>query len=163
MVSPSGAPSLPEVSLPNLTPLMLNVTTTTSGCEHSTGQHSPSWKGSSSARSANRSERDFHGDFLEAFENVALAAPASATLSNFQFHSSCSWNPSYHSLLSFEQLKQLVVEFSYDDGYSSRVDDEIIIALPQAMPKLGVLQLRRGLQFHSPRTNRTRPPLHRPL
>ena len=81
------------------------------------------------------------GDFLQAFESVALATSASATLSKLEFYTLRSWNPSYHSLLSFKQLKTLIIGFSCDDGCSSRVDDEIIIALAQAMPKLEILKL----------------------
>ena len=82
------------------------------------------------------------GDFLEAFETIATSA--SATLSKFGFHTFCLWNPSYYSLLSFNQLKELVIKFSCRGGCSSRVDDEIIITLAQAMPKLEILQLGRA-------------------
>jgi len=84
------------------------------------------------------------GDFLEAFENIALTTSASASLSHFKFYTSCSWNPNYNSLLSFKQLKELVVEFSCQGGCSSSVDDEIIATLAQAMPKLEILQLGKA-------------------
>jgi len=86
-----------------------------------------------------RAECDQIGDFLGAFE-IAFASSAS-TLSQFTFYTSCSWGPSYHSLLSFKQLKDLVIEFSCQDGCSSNLDDEIITTLAQAMPKLETLQL----------------------
>ena len=79
------------------------------------------------------------GDFLEAFEGVALAS--STTLLYFRFYNSCSWNPNYYSLLSFKQLKELVIEFSCEAGCSSSVDDEILTALAQAMPQLETLQI----------------------
>lgn len=81
------------------------------------------------------------GDFLEAFESVALATSASATLLKFEFYTFRSWNPHYYSLLSFKQLKTLLIGFSCDDGCSSRLDDEIVIALAQAIPGLETLQL----------------------
>ena len=81
------------------------------------------------------------GDFLEAFENFAVATSASATLSEFAFYTTRSWSPNYHSLLSFKQLKRLTIESSCDNGCSSRVDDEIIIILARAMPKMEDLRL----------------------
>ena len=88
-----------------------------------------------------RSESEQIGDFLEAFERVALAASTQNTLSEFSFHTSSSWNPNYSSLLPFAQLTRLVVEFSCGVGCSSRVDDDIIVNLARAMPKLETLQL----------------------
>jgi len=85
-------------------------------------------------------ECDQIGGFLEVFENVALATSASATLSQSRFCTSRSWNPRHYSLLPFKQLKELVIEFSFQDGCSSSVDDEIITALTQATPKLEILQ-----------------------
>lgn len=79
------------------------------------------------------------GNFLEAFQ-TAFNSSAS-TLSTLSIFTSHSWNPSYYSLLPFKQLKELVIEFSCQDGCSSSVDDEIITALAQTMPKLEVLQL----------------------
>lgn len=86
-------------------------------------------------------ECELTGDFLEAFEDVALTTCVSATLSAFKFHTSRSWNPNYYSLLSFKQLRELVVESSCHDGCSSRVDDEIVVTLARALPKLEVLRL----------------------
>ena len=88
-----------------------------------------------------RSESEQIGDFLKAFERVALAASTQNTLSKFSFLTSSSWNPNYSSLLPFAQLTRLVVEFSCGVGCSSRVDDDIIVNLARAMPKLETLQL----------------------
>ena len=87
------------------------------------------------------SESEQIGDFLSAFESVAITTQAQNTLSSLKFQTSRSWNPKYSSLLSFKQLKELEIEFSCDGGCSSRVDDDIITSLAQAMPKLEVLQL----------------------
>ena len=81
------------------------------------------------------------GDFLGEFKNVALTTSTPTTLQEFHFRTSVSWNPSYHSLLPFTQLKDLLIEFSCGDGCSSRVDDDIIIDLARAMPKLQLLRL----------------------
>lgn len=89
------------------------------------------------------SESEKIGDVLGEFKNVALTTSAPATLRGFYFNTSRSWNPSYRSLLPFTQLVELVIEFSCEDGCSSRVDDDIIIDLVQTMPKLRVLQLGR--------------------
>jgi hypothetical protein len=81
------------------------------------------------------------GDFLETFERVTFAASAQNTLSIFRFYTLCSWNPNYSSLLPFTQLTYLIIEFSCDDGCSSRVDDDIIINFARTMPKLDILLL----------------------
>ena len=91
-----------------------------------------------------RSESERIGDFLGAFENVALTTSAPATLSVFKFYTSRSWNPKYRSLLQFTQLEQLEIEFSCHNGCSSRVDDVVIISLAQAMPNLEILRLGRA-------------------
>jgi len=80
-------------------------------------------------------------DFLEEFRSVALTIPAQNTLSHFTFRTSQSWNPNYWSLLIFKQLTKLDIEFSCYTGCSSRVDDDIVIRLAQAMPKLEILRL----------------------
>ena len=80
------------------------------------------------------------GDFLGEFETAALTTSVSNTLSTFQFHTSCSWNPNYRSLLPFTQLQDLLIEFSCDNGCSSTVDDNIIVDLARAMPKLQILR-----------------------
>jgi len=81
------------------------------------------------------------GDFLGAFAKMVLATSVQKTLSAFSLSTSCSWNPNYRSLLPFIQMKDLVIEFSCNDGCSSRVDDDVIIDLARAMPKLETLHL----------------------
>jgi len=76
------------------------------------------------------------GDFLEAFEGVALTTSIPTTLSEFRFCTMRAWRPNYRSLLPFIQLKELVVMFSCGRGCSSTIDDDIIIDLARAMPKL---------------------------
>ena len=80
-------------------------------------------------------------DPLEAFKKVALTASIQNTLSQLHLYTSCSWNPNHLSVLPFTQLTNLVVEFSCNDGCSSRVDDDIIANLARAMPKLDTLRL----------------------
>jgi len=80
-------------------------------------------------------------DPLEAFERVALTASAQHTLSELNIFTSCSWSPNYHSLHRFTQMKDLAIEFSCDDGCSSTVDDDVIMNLARAMPKLETLEL----------------------
>jgi hypothetical protein len=89
------------------------------------------------------------GNLLESFESVALATSAAATISQFRVYTSCSWDPGYRSLLAFRQLKELVIEFSCHHGCSSRIDDDIVITLAQAMPKLETLQIG-GAPCHVP-------------
>ena len=81
------------------------------------------------------------GDFLGEFESVALTTSIKNTLSTFTFYASCSWDPNYSSLLSFKQLKILEIGFSCSGGCSSTVDDQVIITLAKAMPKLETLRL----------------------
>lgn len=81
------------------------------------------------------------GNFLEAFEGVGVATSVSATLSTFQFYSLHPWSPTYSSLLAFKQLTNLTISYPCRIHCSSTVDDNIIINLARAMPKLRVLQL----------------------
>ena len=81
------------------------------------------------------------GDFLEAFERVALATSAQKTLSEFCLFTLHSWRPNYYSLLPFIHLTILVIESSCDDGCSSNTDDDVITNLARTMPKLKTLQL----------------------
>jgi len=81
------------------------------------------------------------GDFLEAFERVALAASVQNTLSNFSLYTQRPWNPNYSSLLPFTQLTMLDVQFPCRDGCSSTVDDDVITNLARAMPRLRILEL----------------------
>lgn len=88
-----------------------------------------------------RCESEQIGDFLGAFGRVAVTTTAQNTLSSFRFCTSSGWNPNYSALLPFRQLKELTIEFSCDNGCSSRVDDDVIAALALAMPKLETLRL----------------------
>ena len=81
------------------------------------------------------------GDFLGTFERVALAASAQNTLSDIRLYTSCSRSPTFSSLLSFTQTKYLFVVFPCVGGCSSMVDDDTIINLARAMPKLESLVL----------------------
>ena len=78
-----------------------------------------------------RSESEQIGDFLGASEKVSLSA--------LVFYTSQSCNPNHP--LQFTRLKHLVIEFRRCSRVcSSRVDDDIIINLAWAMPKLEVLE-----------------------
>ena len=81
------------------------------------------------------------GDFLGTFERAALAASAQNTLSSFHLSTSRSWSPTFPSLLSFTQMRDLLVDFPCVGSCSSKLDDEIITNLAQAMPKLKFLVL----------------------
>jgi hypothetical protein len=63
-------------------------------------------------------EYDSIGDFLEAFEAVALTTTIPAMLSTFRFLTGRSWRSTYRSLLPFTQLKNLVIESSCELGCS---------------------------------------------
>jgi hypothetical protein len=80
------------------------------------------------------------GDFLGVFEKAALSS-IQTTLKTLNLVARCSWNPNYSSLLSFTQVEYLDIDFSCDGGCSSGVDDDIIINLSRAMPKLKSLKL----------------------
>jgi hypothetical protein len=90
-----------------------------------------------------RSDSNQIGDFLGAFESVMFTTSTQNTLLHFSFYTLSSWNPNYYSLLSFKRLKLLNIEFGCGGGCSSRVDDDVITALAQAMPDLEILQLGR--------------------
>ena len=81
------------------------------------------------------------GDFLGAFERAAVSLSVQNTLSKFYVFAQSSWNSNYSSLLPFTQLAFLEVEIPCDGGCSSTVDDDIIISLSRAMPKLEILTL----------------------
>jgi len=137
-----GDTSLPSAALPNLTSLTI---TCDQGYEWWRMFHGATLENLASVTFNFESEQI--GDFLGAF---ALAASAQNTLSVFCLYTSCSWNPSYTSLLPFTQMIYLVIESSCDDGCSSNVDDDIIINLAEAMPKLEHLQLGDTPCHHSP-------------
>ena len=130
-----GPASLPTVTLPNLTAIGvefedLNWLRGFRGVKLDKLESVTFW-----------SYPDSGGDLPGAFECVALAASAQNTLSTFRFITSCSLDPDYRSLLPFKQLKELEIEFSCGDGCCSRVDDDIIMSLALAMPKLEILRL----------------------
>ena len=87
------------------------------------------------------SDSDTIGNFLGAFESVALTTSIPATLSSFRFDTERAWGPSYRSLLPFTQLTDLVINSSCGPGCSSTIDDDTITALARAMPKLEFLRL----------------------
>ena len=130
-----GTTSLPSVTLPNLITIYV---------EFEDLDRLRGFRGAKLNKlewAAFHSNSDLSDDFLEEFERVALAASAQNTLSTFKYYTSRSWDPNYRSLLPFKQLKKLEIQFSCGGGCSSRVDDDIIINLGQAMPKLEVLRL----------------------
>jgi hypothetical protein len=81
------------------------------------------------------------GNFLGAFERAALSSSVQTTLKELNLVALCPWNPDYSSLLQFTQMEHLDIEYSCGSRCSSRVDDDIIINLSQAMPKLTRLNL----------------------
>jgi len=128
--------SLPSAVLPNLTNLMI---TYDHGCDWLRMFQGATLGKLESVTFNPRSEQI--GDFLGAFERVALTASIQNTLSVFSLYTSCSWNPRYASLLPFTHLKELVVEFSCVGGCSSSMDDDTIINLARAIPGLEHLRL----------------------
>jgi hypothetical protein len=130
-----GPTSLPPVSLPNLT--LFNL-------EYDHLDWLQGFRGVVLEKlewALFHTESEQIGDFLGTFENIALTASTLTVLSRLEFHTSQSWNPNYHSLLRFTQLEHLEIEFHCGGVCSSRVDDDIIISIAQAMPKLQDLQL----------------------
>ena len=134
-----GPTFLPKVALPNLDGIQVEY------------DHDHNWLQGFGEAALERlevarfySESERIGDFLEAFKSVTFATSTQNTLSTFEFHTPRSWNPNYSSLLSFSQLNTLVIEFSCEGSCSSTLDDDTIVSLAQAMPKLEVLQLGRG-------------------
>ena len=82
--------------------------------------------------------------FLEDFQRVALATSLQNTLSEFSVWTSQPWNPNYSSLLIFNQMEELEIEFSCHNGCSSTVNDDIVTSLARAMPKLEILRLGKA-------------------
>jgi hypothetical protein len=129
---------IPPVVLPNLTTM------------HMGYLHNHEWLQRFSGASLNKleyitfytgSSRARIGGFLEEFERVALSTSVPTTLSTFGLYSLSPWNPTYSSLLAFKQLQNLTIVNPCHNGCSSKVDDDIIINLSRAMPKLNVLLL----------------------
>ena len=131
-----GRTLLPPVALPNLYTIDVEF-----------GDHLDWLQGFRGIMSGNlrnvyfTSDSEQIGDFLDEFKNVALTTSVPAVLQEFKFHTPHSWNPSYRSLLPFTQLRELLIEFSCENGCSSRLDDNIIFDLTRAMPELRILQL----------------------
>jgi len=130
-----GNTLLPPVALPNLTSINLEYDDYLGWLE---GFHGATLEKLEEVNFTSQSEQI--GDFLGEFGSVALTTSVSATLSIFNFNTSSSWNPNYRSLLQFTHLKDLVIESSCGEG-CSRVDDDIIMDLVRAMPKLEILKL----------------------
>jgi len=130
-----GSTSLPAVALPNLTIIDVE-------CDDLSwlqGFRGATFEKLESVTLYSESEKI--DDPLGTFESVALAASLQNTLSEFRFDTSRSWNPNYSSLLSFHQLKDVMIVFACKISCSSRVDDDIIMSMARAMPKLETLQL----------------------
>ena len=128
--------SLPSASLPNLTQLTIECK---NECDWPRLFHGATLGKLESVTFHPESEEI--GDFLGAFETVALSSSVQNTLSTFHFYTPFSWNPNYSSLLRFTRLVDLEIESFCDEECSSRVDDDMIIDLSRAMPKLQVLKL----------------------
>ena len=135
-----GPTSLSPMTLPNLVIINLEY------------DHGHEWlRGFDGATLGRLKYANFHAksvaapltNFLEEFKRVALTTSAPSTLLRFAFRTIRLRNPDYSSLLVFKQLTELVVEFSCHNDCSSTVDDNIIIDLAEAMPKLRILQLGR--------------------
>ena len=128
--------SLPSMVLPNLTTLVI--------LYDGDGDWLPMFHGATfgklEAVTFNRRSEQI-GDFLETFERVALDTAVQNTLAQFSLYTSRSWNPNYSSLLRFTQLTEITIEFSCNDGCSSKLDDDIITKMARAMPKLKFLTL----------------------
>lgn len=131
-----GPTSLPTVALPNLTTIDVEYNDGLSWLQAFHGAKFEKLK-----TAAFHSKSVHVGDFLGAFESAALSMSAQNTLSRFLFYTSRPWIPNYSSLLSFHQLKEIEIQFSCGGGCSSRIDDDIIISLARAMPKLEILRL----------------------
>ena len=131
-----GPISLPTVALPNLTHLDVQFDDDLNWLQ--------GFRGATLEKLVSAvflSESEEIGDFLGAFEKVVTVTSAKNTLSEFRLCTSRSWNPNYSALLSFNQLKELEIQFSCEGICSSRVDDDIIMSLARAMPKLEILLL----------------------
>ena len=131
-----GPTSLPTMVLPNLTEIVIKF------------DHDRNWlQGFRGATLGKLESTIFHsesepiGDFLEAFESVACTTSIPETLSAFRFYTSRSWRPNYRSLLPFTHLKEINIGSSCEHGCSSTADDDTIIDLARAMPRLEILRL----------------------
>ena len=128
--------SLPSAALPNLTTLILEY--------DRDGGWLPMFHGATFGKLKAVTfspTSESIGDFLEAFGRAALVTSIQNTLTQFHLYAPCSQNKNYSPLLLFTQLTEVITEFSCIDGCSSRVDDDIIISLARAVPKLKTLRL----------------------
>jgi len=135
MVIGSGTP-LPLLMLPSLT----NLTVTCHGGSDWLEGFRGATLGKLASITVNFKSNSI-GNFLEAFESVMLTASISGNLSTLSFNTSHLWRPNYRSLLPFTQLNNLTVSFSCERSCSSTIDDDTIIDIARAMPKLELLQL----------------------
>ena len=131
-----GPDALPTIDLPNLTNIQI---TCHGGYDWLQGFHQASLGKLTTIEIC--AESNPIGAFLEAFKTVALTTSIPATLSSFRFHTEHTWRPNCRSLLPFTQLTSLVIQSSCQLGCSSTIDDDIIIDMARAMPKLKILQL----------------------
>ena len=81
------------------------------------------------------------GDFLGAFEEVALSSSIQNTLLELHFIPLCPLSSSYSSLLAFTRLEILKINSFCNGRCLSTADDNMIIHLSRAMSKLKVLEL----------------------
>ena len=81
------------------------------------------------------------GDFLKAFKEVAITTSILATLSTLKSYTQYPWIPNYRALLPFTQLRELEIDFPCGRSCSSTINDDIIIDMARAMPKLEILRL----------------------
>ena len=127
---------LPPALLPNLTELQIT-------CDNEDGWpqlfHGATLGKLEDVRFYTRSRHI--GDFLKAFKKAALSSSVQNMLLTFWLFVPSPWNPNYSSLLPFTQLVDLEITFSCNSECSSMVDDDIVISLLQAMPKLEYLGL----------------------
>ena len=79
-------------------------------------------------------------DFLEAFQGAALSSSIQDTLSAIWLRTDWSWNPKYSSLPPFKRLVDLKILFPCEDDCSG-LDDDVLVGLSRAMPKLESLWL----------------------
>ena len=129
--------SLPPVSLPNLTELAITL--------HNEDGWPRLFRGATLGKLESVTfitpEFNIIGDFLGEFEEAVLPSSVQNTLSTFYLLSTWSWDIEYSSLLPFTQMVCLDIECPCEGECSSTVDDDIIISLSQAMPKLKNLGL----------------------
>ena len=130
--------SVPSASLPNLAHLQIECDDGSDGLQLLRG----ATFGKLESVSFDMESKPIN-DFLETFKGAALSSSIQNTLSVLCFSTQWPWNPNYPSLLPFTQLVFLIIQ-SPCDGSCSRVDDDIVVNLSRAMPKLESLILGNG-------------------